>query len=74
MTLFLGFCCAYLIFITENVAQYFALSGHIATGEDVPTSPPGSYLQRYILLVMLLPLCFLCFLRHLHKLALFRWV
>nr|CAB3266252.1 proton-coupled amino acid transporter 3 [Phallusia mammillata] len=66
-----GFCCAYLIFITENVAQYFSSMDHIPTGEDVPTTMPGSFVQRWALLILMLPLCCLCFLRHLHKLALF---
>ncbi|CAK8697537.1 unnamed protein product [Clavelina lepadiformis] len=56
-----GFCCAYLIFIIENMAQYISSSNQMG----------GLNVQKLILASLLLPLCFLCFLRHLHKLAVF---
>lgn len=61
-----GFCCAYLIFISENIAQYFSIQEE-ATDE----SEPGSNTQKLVLLFLLIPLCLLCLLRHLHKLAIF---
>uniref|UniRef100_H2YM38 Amino acid transporter transmembrane domain-containing protein n=1 Tax=Ciona savignyi TaxID=51511 RepID=H2YM38_CIOSA len=68
----LGFCCAYLIFIIENVAQYILRSENLESLEEEVLAPaPGSSLQKWILLTILFPLCMLCFLRHLHKLALF---
>lgn len=62
-----GFCCAYLIFITENIAQYFI--SHSPENDEV--HEPGSAAQKVVLLSLVVPLCLLCFLKHLHKLAIF---
>nr|XP_039250430.1 amino acid transporter AVT3B-like [Styela clava] len=62
-----GFCCAYLIFITENIAQYFTSYSPEIDGEH----EPGSNAQKIVLASLFVPLCFLCFLKHLHKLAIF---
>lgn len=61
-----GFCCAYLIFITENIAQYFT-----SHSPDDIEHEPGSGAQKIVLVTLIVPLCFLCFLKHLHKLAIF---
>ena len=72
----LGFCCAYLIFITENMSHYFLTatpsSSDVNMTENKENDENNSFIQRYILFIMLLPLCLLCFLRHLDKLAMFR--
>ncbi|XP_076344779.1 uncharacterized protein LOC143244286 isoform X6 [Tachypleus tridentatus] len=52
----LGFCCAYLIFISENLSSYISR-----------VSKPQW------LIILLPPLFLLTLLRHLHKLALFRF-
>ncbi|XP_078496034.1 LOW QUALITY PROTEIN: uncharacterized protein LOC100183303 [Ciona intestinalis] len=67
----IGFCCAYLIFITENVAQYISRSQNVDMQQDDTALAPGSSMQKWILLAILFPLCALCFLRHLHKLRIF---
>jgi len=54
-----GFCCAYLIFISENMAQY------ITNGEKY---------TNFLIYLMVVPLTLLCLLRKLNKLAVFSLV
>jgi len=54
-----GFCCAYLIFISENLAQYMH---------------DGEKYTNLLIYSMMVPLTFLCLLRKLNKLAIFSLV
>ena len=80
----IGFCCAYLIFISENLHSVFPRVSQLVThplslplliSSSLPPSPNLIlYVCRLVYLFSLLPpLVFLCNLRHLKHLAPFRY-
>lgn len=63
-----GFCCAYLIFITENIARFFIETDD---QESMTAELEAVKIKKISLFSIIVPLCLLCFLRQLHRLAIF---